>query len=68
MSLKSEIFEQPAVLDRLLRTQADPAREVARAIRSRGVDWVLIAARGTSAFPSWPWCRSERSSRMFWCS
>jgi glucosamine--fructose-6-phosphate aminotransferase (isomerizing) len=48
MSLKSEIFEQPAVLDRLLRTQAGPAREIARAIRGRGVHWVLIAARGTS--------------------
>ena len=48
MSLKSEIFEQPAVLDRLLRTQADPARDIARTIRSRGIHWVLIAARGTS--------------------
>lgn len=48
MSLKSEIFEQPAVLDRLLRTQAGPARDVARSIRSRGVHWVLIAARGSS--------------------
>ena len=48
MSLKSEIFEQPAVLERLLRTQAGPARDIARSIRSRGVHWVLIAARGTS--------------------
>jgi glucosamine--fructose-6-phosphate aminotransferase (isomerizing) len=48
MSLKSEIFEQPAVLDRLLQTQADPARDIARTIRSRGIHWVLIAARGTS--------------------
>lgn len=48
MSLKSEIFEQPAALDRLLRTQAGPAREIARAIRSRGAHWALIAARGTS--------------------
>jgi glutamine---fructose-6-phosphate transaminase (isomerizing) len=48
MSLKSEIFEQPAVLDRLLRMQMDPARDIARSIRSRGVHWVLIAARGTS--------------------
>jgi glucosamine--fructose-6-phosphate aminotransferase (isomerizing) len=48
MSLKSEIFEQPAVLDRLLRTQTDPARGIARTIRSRGIHWVLIAARGTS--------------------
>jgi len=48
MSLKSEIFEQPAVLDRLLRTQAGPARDIARSIRSRDVHWVLIAARGSS--------------------
>ena len=48
MSLKSEIFEQPTVLDRLLQTQADPARDIARSIRSRGVHWVLIAARGSS--------------------
>lgn len=48
MSLKSEIFEQPAVLDQLLRTQADPARHIARSIRSRDIHWVLIAARGSS--------------------
>ena len=48
MSLKAEIFEQPAVLDRLLRTQMEPAREIARAIRDRSIHWVLIAARGTS--------------------
>lgn len=48
MSLKSEIFEQPAVLDRLLRTQAGPARDIARSIRGRKVHWVLIAARGSS--------------------
>jgi glutamine---fructose-6-phosphate transaminase (isomerizing) len=48
MSLESEIREQPAVLDRLLREQAEPAREVARAIRSRGVHWVFVAARGSS--------------------
>ena len=48
MSLKSEIFEQPAVLDRLLRTQAGPARDIARSIRSRDVHWALIAARGSS--------------------
>jgi glutamine---fructose-6-phosphate transaminase (isomerizing) len=48
MSLKSEIFEQPAVLDRLLRTQAGPARDMARSILGRSVHWVLIAARGSS--------------------
>src|ERR1044072_6783653 len=49
MSLKSEIFEQPAVLERLLQTQAGPARDIARFIRRRGVHWVLIAARARSA-------------------
>ncbi len=48
MSLKSEIFEQPAVLARLLATQAEPVRRIAEQIGSRGVDWVLVAARGSS--------------------
>ena len=48
MSLRSEIFEQPAVLGRLLRKQAEPARELARSIRSREIHWILIAARGSS--------------------
>lgn len=48
MSLRSEIFEQPAVLARLLREQADAARETARAIRGRGVHWAFVAARGSS--------------------
>jgi glucosamine--fructose-6-phosphate aminotransferase (isomerizing) len=48
MSLRSEIFEQPAVLDRLLREQADPIRGMARAIRSRGIHWIFVAARGSS--------------------
>jgi glucosamine--fructose-6-phosphate aminotransferase (isomerizing) len=48
MSLHSEIFEQPAALDRLLRTQTERARDIARLVQSRGVYWVLIAARGSS--------------------
>jgi glucosamine--fructose-6-phosphate aminotransferase (isomerizing) len=48
MSLASEIFEQPAVLERLLREQVTPAREMARSIRRQGVGWVFIAARGSS--------------------
>jgi glucosamine--fructose-6-phosphate aminotransferase (isomerizing) len=48
MSLRTEIFEQPAVLARLLATQAAPAREAARAIRARDASWVFLAARGTS--------------------
>ena len=48
MSLWGEICEQPAVLDRLLRTQLSAAREVAAAVRAAGVRWVMIAARGSS--------------------
>lgn len=48
MSLQSEIFEQPAALERLLRTQSGPARDIARSIRSREMHWVFIAARGSS--------------------
>lgn len=48
MSLATEIHEQPAVLERLLREQTGTAREIARAIRGREVRWVLIAARGSS--------------------
>ncbi len=48
MALKAEIFEQPAVRERLLRTQMDPVREMARAIRRHGVHSIFVAARGTS--------------------
>lgn len=48
MSLRSEIFEQPDVLERLIRRQGETAAAVARAIRERGVGWVFIAARGSS--------------------
>lgn len=48
MSLASEIREQPAVLERLLRERAAAAQDIARAVRRRDVRWVLIAARGSS--------------------
>ena len=48
MSLKDEIFEQPAVLQTWLETQLDTARAIARAIREREVAYVFLAARGTS--------------------
>ena len=48
MSLKDEIFEQPAVLARLLDTQQDAVLTMAEAIRQRGVDSVFLAARGSS--------------------
>ncbi len=48
MSLRSEISEQPEVLERLLRAQAAPARDMARAIERAGVRSIFVAARGTS--------------------
>src|SRR5215218_9127842 len=48
MSLWSEIHEQPAVLEELLRTQAGHAAEVAAAIAARQPAWALVAARGSS--------------------
>jgi glucosamine--fructose-6-phosphate aminotransferase (isomerizing) len=48
MSLKAEIFEQPGVVQRVLDTQMDVARQIAAAIRERDVRYIFIAARGTS--------------------
>lgn len=48
MTLRAEIFEQPAVLERLLRTRREPAGEMAEAIRRREVRSIFIAARGSS--------------------
>ena len=48
MGVKQEIFEQPAVLERLLATQEDTAREIADAVRQRDVRFAFIAARGSS--------------------
>jgi len=48
VSLKSEIFEQPLVLACVLKNQMEDVQEVARAIRARGVDYIFLAARGTS--------------------
>lgn len=48
MSLYDEIREQPQVLARWLETQWPRAREAAEAIRRREVEYVLLAARGTS--------------------
>lgn len=48
MSLKSEIFEQPAVLERLYRQQRERAGEMARTILEREITSVFLAARGTS--------------------
>jgi glucosamine--fructose-6-phosphate aminotransferase (isomerizing) len=48
MSLRDEILEQPDVLARLLEGQQGSAAAVARAVRSRRVDGVFLAARGSS--------------------
>ena len=48
MSLREEIFEQPAVLQRWLRTQLPVAQEIGRALQQREIDFVFLAARGTS--------------------
>ncbi len=48
MSLRDEIFEQPDSLQRLLDGQVAQAREMAQMVRSREIDYVFLAARGTS--------------------
>lgn len=48
MGLKSEILEQPTVLSRLLATQTDNVREIARALREQDIHYIFLAARGTS--------------------
>jgi glucosamine--fructose-6-phosphate aminotransferase (isomerizing) len=48
MSLREEIREQPEVIERLLTAQRGPMARLARRIRRRPIDGVVIAARGTS--------------------
>lgn len=48
MSLHDEIREQPQCLKGLLENQRRQAEEIATAIRARGVNYVFLAARGTS--------------------
>jgi glucosamine--fructose-6-phosphate aminotransferase (isomerizing) len=48
MSLRDEIHEQPAVLSRLLESQAEATREIAGSLRKQGIHSVVLAARGTS--------------------
>src|SRR5512143_186696 len=48
MGLQEEIFEQPTVLQNWLDTQLPQAQMIAQAIRQRNVDYVFLAARGTS--------------------
>ena len=48
MTLRGEIFEQPAILGRMLARQHEPARRMAATIQARDPRWVFIAARGSS--------------------
>ncbi len=48
MSLYDEIFEQPARLSHLLDQQRSVIEKIAREIRDRNVEFVFLAARGTS--------------------
>ena len=48
MTTRSELGESPDVVARLLEGAADRVREVARAVRERDIQFVLVAARGTS--------------------
>jgi glutamine---fructose-6-phosphate transaminase (isomerizing) len=48
MSLFSEIFEQPAILRNLIRTQKEKVDEIASEIHKRDLSFVFLAARGTS--------------------
>ncbi len=43
-----EIHEQPAVIERFLRTQRDVTERLSAEIRRRGITHVVISARGTS--------------------
>ena len=48
MSTRTELGEGPQIAERLLDSAAGPIAAVARAVRQRGIDLVVIAARGTS--------------------
>jgi glutamine---fructose-6-phosphate transaminase (isomerizing) len=48
VSMRSELGESPDLLERLLGTAAERVQVVARAVREREVDVVVVAARGTS--------------------
>lgn len=48
MTLHSEIFEQPERLASLLDRQKQAVLDIAKAIRSRDVQYAFLAARGTS--------------------
>lgn len=48
MKLYSEIFEQPQRLEGLLQNQRSNVEKITKSVRSRNIDYVYLAARGTS--------------------
>lgn len=48
MSLHSEILEQPDRLQNLLQSQRKTVEQIANSIKTRGITYVFLAARGTS--------------------
>jgi glucosamine--fructose-6-phosphate aminotransferase (isomerizing) len=48
VSLHGEIMEQPSVARRLLERGREPIAAMARALRERPIDYLVIAARGSS--------------------
>lgn len=48
MTLKEEIYQQPAVLQHLLDNQWQTIRQVGRELRRRAFSYAFLAARGTS--------------------
>jgi glucosamine--fructose-6-phosphate aminotransferase (isomerizing) len=48
MSTRTEIGEGPDVVARLIEEGTGPVEAIAKAVRDRGIDLVLVAARGTS--------------------
>jgi glutamine---fructose-6-phosphate transaminase (isomerizing) len=49
MDLRTEILEQPEVLAQLLETQMAQVERIAKVIRERDIEYVFVAARGTSS-------------------
>src|ERR1035437_10262116 len=48
MTTRTELGQGPQIVERLLDGAAGPIDAVAGAVRDRGIDLVVIAARGTS--------------------
>jgi glucosamine--fructose-6-phosphate aminotransferase (isomerizing) len=48
MSLKSEIFEQPSVLEGLLIKRMGVVQDIAEEINKAAIKYIFLAARGTS--------------------